>query len=109
MRLGEAIAQIRNQRGLSQDELADLCEVSKPSISRIEAEKQWPSRELLEHIAAALELYVYQLFVIAEDVTLPVPYESETERGFRCVMQSLDPQARYLVEAMAAKLAEPKK
>lgn len=109
MEIGKAIAQVRKQHGLSQDELADLCEVSKPTISRIEADKQWPARETLDRIARELDVYLYQLFAIAEDVSLPLAYESEADRKFRGVMEGLDEQTRYLVEAVAAKLGDPKK
>nr|MBL8412741.1 helix-turn-helix transcriptional regulator [Dechloromonas sp.] len=108
MKLGEAIARIRIDRGLSQDELADLCETSKTSVSRIEADKQWPSRELLDRLARELDVYVYQLFVIAEGVDIPVVYESENDRAFRIAMQALDAQDRYMVEAMATRLAAKK-
>lgn len=109
MEIGKAIALIRKQRGLSQDELADLCEVSKPTISRIEADKQWPTRENLDRIARELGVHLYQLFAMAEGVSLPVAYESEADRKFRGVMEGLDEQARYLLEAMAAKMGEAKK
>ena len=108
MNLGEAIKQIRKERGLSLDDLADLCGISTPSISRIETGKQWPSQAVLESIAKELDVYIYQLFVIAEGVSLPRPCESESERAFRGVMQGLDAQDRYMVEAMAARLAAKK-
>lgn len=107
MKLGEAIAQVRNQVGLTQDELADACGISKPSISRIEAEKQWPSRESLERIAQELDVCVYQLFAIAEGVTLPMANETAETIELRHAMQVMEPEARYLISRLADLL--PKK
>lgn len=109
MKIGKAIAQIRNEHGFTLDDLADLCEISKASLSRIEAEKQWPSRETLDRIARELDVYAYQLFAIAEGVTVPIPHETKKDLRIREALATMEPECRYLVESLAEKLAQPKK
>lgn len=72
MKIGSVIAQLRSERGWSQDELADKTGTTKSNLSRIENNDQWPRPELLDTISQALGVKVYQLFAIAESVKLPV-------------------------------------
>lgn len=47
---------IRIQKGLSQKQVADLCNVKQPTYSRIESGIRTPSVQLAKKIAKVLEL-----------------------------------------------------
>lgn len=75
MKIGGTIKRIREAREWSLDDLsAALGEIKgadKPNLWRIESQEQWPRPELLEAIAKAFNLNVYQIFALAEGVELP--------------------------------------
>ena len=52
MTLGERIKEIRKDNKLTQKEFADKISVSRPFISRIEADKEKPSETLMKLISA---------------------------------------------------------
>lgn len=54
--IGERIAQIRKERGLNQDELAELSTLSRITIARYETGKIEPGAKALGRIADALEV-----------------------------------------------------
>jgi DNA-binding XRE family transcriptional regulator len=49
--LSDALVYLRRRDGLSQDELAKLCNVSRSTIGMMESDRRNPSREVLEAIA----------------------------------------------------------
>lgn len=54
--IGERIAQIRKERGLNQDELAELSTLSRITVARYETGKIEPGAKALGRIADALEV-----------------------------------------------------
>ena len=54
MNLGKKIKQMRNQKGLTQEELADRCELTKGYISQLENNLNSPSITTLTDILSAL-------------------------------------------------------
>ena len=54
--IGERIAELRKERGLKQDELAELATLSRISIARYETGKIEPGAKALGRIADALEV-----------------------------------------------------
>ncbi len=62
MNLGEKIRQMRNQKGLTQKELADRCELTKGYISQIENDLNSPSIATLTDILAALGSSLAEFF-----------------------------------------------
>lgn len=104
MKLGAAIKAIREDRGFTLDELADLTGTTKPNLSRIEA-GQWPRPELLEAIAKELDVYIYQLFARAEGITLPTSDATGGETKVIGAYRVMAPQAKYHLEAVAQALA----
>ncbi len=52
----------RNQKKLTQMQLAELCETSVNYIGLIETGKRFPSAEMLEKIAKSLELKPQEMF-----------------------------------------------
>lgn len=57
------IKEIRESKGLTQQELADLVGVSKPHISGVERGIKNLNNHLLEKISSALEVLPYELLV----------------------------------------------
>ena len=62
--LSKNIKLLRNQRSLSQIELAEKADISIPFLSNIERGNKWPYPDTLTKLAAALGVDVYSLFVI---------------------------------------------
>lgn len=59
--LGHRIKEIRKERGLSQEQLAECANIDQRNISNIECGITFPSRSLLE-IAQALDIDLQELF-----------------------------------------------
>ena len=62
MQLGEKIKQLRNQKGLTQKELADRCELTKGYISQLENDLNSPSIATLTDILSALGSNLSEFF-----------------------------------------------
>lgn len=95
--IGNRIAEIRRQRGLNQDELAELSTISRISIARYETGKFEPGAKALARIADALE--------VSTDVLLGRTEEAESERDTVSEHIRNDPNLRILFAQ--AKNAKP--
>ena len=62
MELGGKIRQLRNQKGLTQEELADRCELTKGYISQLENDLNSPSIATLADILSALGSNLSEFF-----------------------------------------------
>ena len=62
MNLGKKIKQMRNQKGLTQEELADRCELTKGYISQLENNLNSPSIATLTDILSALGSSLSEFF-----------------------------------------------
>jgi len=62
MELGKKIRQMRNQKGLTQEELADRCELTKGYISQLENDLNSPSIATLTDILSALGSNLAEFF-----------------------------------------------
>lgn len=60
--LGERLRYLREQRNLTQKQLADLASVSQATIAHIEKSTKDPSVETLRKIAEALDLHIATFF-----------------------------------------------
>lgn len=60
-RLGERIAEVRNDKGMSQSDLARVCDKDSQSINRIERGKVNPTYGYLLDICKGLEITVSEL------------------------------------------------
>ena len=70
---GEALQTLRKQKGLSQQEFADLLHVSRSSVANWEADRRLPSASIIAQIADVLEVDVTQLFDAAnEEASHPI-------------------------------------
>lgn len=68
MTLGDAIRFCRTQRGLSQTQLAQACEISVSYLSMIERNKRDPLFSVVTGIAKALDMPLVILLFIAADM-----------------------------------------
>ena len=73
--IGNRIAEIRRERGLNQDELAELSMLSRISIARYETGKIEPGAKAIARIADALEVSTDVLLGRVEDT-----FEKATEK-----------------------------
>ena len=79
----------RKVRGISQSRLAELCESSQAYIAEIEVGKKFPSPDMIERIASALELESYCLFqnkpIESEQALTPLQRQEIAEKIFDSV------------------------
>ncbi|HIZ60497.1 MAG TPA: helix-turn-helix domain-containing protein, partial [Candidatus Dorea faecipullorum] len=61
MNIGEQISRLRKQKGLSQDEFANVLKVSRQTVSNWENEKSYPDLEMLVKISDYFEISVDEL------------------------------------------------
>lgn len=57
------IKELRTEKGLLQQELADICGVSRQTVNAIENNKYDPTLELAFKLALALETTIDELFI----------------------------------------------
>ena len=60
--VGRRIQNIRESKGISQQELAAKCNFEKSNMSRLEAGRVNPTLATLEKVALALEIDIIELF-----------------------------------------------
>ena len=60
--LGKRIKEIRKQKNLTQEQLAELIQIETGSLSAIESGRHFPSLPTLEKISETLEVELKQLF-----------------------------------------------
>lgn len=53
---GEVLRELRHERGLSQEQLAEASRCSRPHLSRLETGKNSPSLSMLFQLSAALNV-----------------------------------------------------
>jgi XRE family transcriptional regulator, regulator of sulfur utilization len=66
--VGRAIRQLRNDRGLTQKELADAADVNRTEMSNIERGARNPAWGTVKRIARALGVEVSELAALAEKI-----------------------------------------
>ncbi len=64
--IGQMIRRVRKEHGLTQQELADLSGMAQSDISRVEGPNGNPSIQILQRLAAALEMKLSIEFVKPE-------------------------------------------
>ena len=106
MKLGTALKEIRDEARMTQDDLAERAGTTKSSVSRIENEEQVPSLDMLERLAAALGVKVYQVMARAEGSELPVSKASKEERELLRELKAMEPDVREHYLAIARGLAK---
>jgi len=104
--LGTALKAIRDETGITQDDLAERAGTTKSSVSRIENDEQAPSLDMLERLAAALKVKVYQIMARAEGTALPVAKASKEERELLRELKAMEPDVREHYLAIARGLTK---
>jgi transcriptional regulator with XRE-family HTH domain len=95
--LSDNIKKRREFLGISQAALAEKVETSTDYISQIERKKRFPSPEVMERIAAALELDTPELFSIT-----PFPPEAikEFQEGIKAdISSTIDARLENLMQS----------
>lgn len=60
--LGEKIKRMRKQKGLTQEQLAEIVDISSRNLSNIEVGANFPKAETLERLLTALNISTEELF-----------------------------------------------
>jgi transcriptional regulator with XRE-family HTH domain len=71
---GTRLMQLRKDRKMSQEKLAELSDLNRPYISAIEQGKRNISLEVIEKLAKGLDIEIKQFF------EMPIQRSSDTER-----------------------------
>lgn len=64
--IGKIIARHRNEKGLSQESLADLAEIHRTYVSQIERGLKYPTIYVLVQISKALDIKLSQIILELE-------------------------------------------
>ncbi|GHV80446.1 hypothetical protein AGMMS49944_22370 [Spirochaetia bacterium] len=92
----------RRNRGFSQAQLAEKVEVSTHHIGMIEIARDFPTLDLVERIAGALDIEIYELFVN------PLSAHEELERLYQTVANDIERVVTEAVEkALSGKCKKP--
>jgi len=62
-RIGQRVKALRQKRGLTQDQLAKMCGVKRPNISRLEAGTHTPGLIFIQSLAECLQVRTSELIV----------------------------------------------
>jgi transcriptional regulator with XRE-family HTH domain len=65
-RLGAAVRQLRQERGWTQDQLAEAADLHMTYISDLERGARSPGLAIQQRLAGALDVKLWQLFKLAE-------------------------------------------
>jgi len=96
--LARNIKENRRKRGLSQERLAEKAGISTPFVAMIEVSRKFPTPDVLDKIAGALNIKTWQLF------TVPPSPEDVTERLYHVVAKNIEQIVSDAVEkALAGK------
>lgn len=99
----DEVRRIRNERGLSQQGLADSSGVNKVTINHIEQGKANPSVSTLDKLACALDVEVGDFFPKAEP---PLPFETETNERERRLEEQIEGIPKTLKSYLQGRIEE---
>lgn len=102
MSFGERLYQLRKEKGLSQEGLADTLDVSRQAVSRWENNQGWPETDKLLQMGSLFGVTVDYLL---RDDPLPEAVEGQTQRGYyasRETVQGYLRQKRQNTKTIAA-------
>jgi transcriptional regulator with XRE-family HTH domain len=96
--LANNLKEYRRKHGISQAKLAEKAGISTQYIAMIELSRQFPTPEVLDRLAEALNIEAYQLF------TVPPSPEDAMERLHRDIVSDV----RQVFDELIAKTLEEK-
>jgi len=79
----ENLRKKRRKRGLTQEKLAEKAEMSLQYLALLEMGRKFPSGEMLEKLATALDIETYELLAVAPSAT------SELERLHQTIVTDM--------------------
>ena len=82
--LARNIKENRRKNGFSQEKLAEKAGISTPFIAMIEVSRKFPTPDVLDRIAIALNIKTWQLFAVP-----PTPEEA-MERLHNSIIKNID-------------------
>ena len=88
------LKRVRKEKKISQMRLAELCESSTSYIGEIEIGQKFPSIEMIEKIALALEVRPFLLFLDAQDAML---FSDEDFRKRRALVEKIQKSVEEIV------------
>jgi len=99
--VGQRLAELRRQRGFTQEALAEQVGIQPHGLSRIEQGHRSPSLSTLAHLAEALDVTVGELLAVEQEVPDPTvsPDEAKVLRLYRKLD---DPKAKAVVTLLKA-------
>jgi transcriptional regulator with XRE-family HTH domain len=101
--LAKNLRENRRKCGFSQEKLAEKADISTHYVTMLELARNFPTSEVLERIADALGIEVYELFWVAASP------EAELERLHRTIVDDIRQTIEESVEhAFAKRDHEPK-
>lgn len=65
--LGKRIAQLRRQKGLTQEKLSEMLDIAKNSLSNIESGRSFMSFNKVQKLIDIFEIEPFELFVFEKD------------------------------------------
>ena len=83
MEFNEKIQELRKQKGLTQEELAEKLYVSRTAISKWESGRGYPNLDSLKAIARFFSVTVDELLSSNEILTIAEENQNQTEKHFR--------------------------
>lgn len=90
MDIGNAIKTLRKQKGISQKQLAEICEISVNALCQIENDQTFPHKSTIQKICDALQVPTsYLLFFSISEEDVP-----ENKRG---LFKDLSPTMKSLL------------
>jgi transcriptional regulator with XRE-family HTH domain len=111
-KVGQALALIRQERGISQYELADLCRIGRSQVSKYEAGKELMKLETLAKLLRCLNVSPEQFFHLAASLesAMKPPVEVQRQamdREFGAVAERLNDALAALHEVVRRSLSLP--
>jgi transcriptional regulator with XRE-family HTH domain len=82
--LARNIKENRRKNGFSQEKLAEKAGISTPFVAMIEVSRKFPTPEVLDRIAGALNIETWQLFAV------PPSPEDTMERLHQSIVKNID-------------------
>ena len=106
--IGVRLKQLREQKNLSQAELAESIGMLRTSVTNIEAGRQRPPLHVLYQICAVLEVEPAHLLPSLEEATLTTSLTIESMTTLNEGARSLPPQAANVLQGLVAEMNDPK-
>lgn len=95
--LGQRIQALRKNKKLTQEQFSELVGIDPKNISKIENGNNYPSPETLVSIAKALDVEIYELFVLNSSI----PYDKMRQELSQAILD--DNTALYLYQMLKTK------